>query len=280
MSLTNESVVVITGAASGIGRALAMRLAEENIAGIAVADVNQTALDETAALIKNPNIKITAHRLDVSDEQQFRAFADEVIARHGRVTHIINNAGVALGGKIAEVSLEDMRWLLEINFWGVVYGTKIFLPHLLEQKSAHIVNISSIFGIVAPPGNAAYSASKFAVRGFTEALRHELEDHANMTVSVVHPGGIATNIANSARIGSGVEASKEELAAKLEKFNKELAATSPAQAAEIIVKGIKSKKTRILIGADAKVLSFFARLFPRRYFNAVNALTGGKLKNN
>ncbi len=278
MSLTNESVVVITGAASGIGRALAVRLAEENIAGIAIADVNESGISETAALISNPRVKLTTHTLDVSNEDDFRVFAENVIAQHGRATHLVNNAGVALGGRVAEVSLEDMRWLMSINFWGVVYGTKIFLPHLLAQKSAHIVNISSIFGIVAPPGNATYSASKFAVRGFTESLRHELDDNPNITVSTVHPGGIATNIANSARIGAGVSATKEALGAKLEKFNKQLAATTPTQAAETIVKGIKSKHTRILIGADAKALSFFARLFPRRYLQVVNLVTGGRLR--
>ena len=279
MSLTNESIVVVTGAASGIGRALAIRLARENIAGIAVADVNETGLAETAALIKSPHVKITTHKLDVSDEHRFREFADEVVKQHGRATHVINNAGVALGGTVAEVSLDDMRWLMNINFWGVVYGTKIFLPHLLEQKSAHIVNISSIFGIAAPPGNATYAASKFAVRGFTEALRHELEDKSNITVSVVHPGGIATNIANSAKVGANVKLSKEELRKKVDKFNQQLAATTPEQAAETIVNGIKSRQTRIIIGSDAKLMSAFARIFPRRYFSVVNFLAGGKLKN-
>ena len=279
MSLTNESVVVITGAASGIGRALAVRLAKESISGIALADVNENGLNETAELVKNTNVKITMHKLDVSDAQQFRAVADDIINRHGRATHLINNAGVALGGTIAEVSLDDMHWLLNINFWGVVHGTKIFLPILLAQRSAHIINISSIFGIVAPPGNAAYAASKFAVRGFTESLRHELVDNVNITVSVVHPGGIATNIANSAKVGANVKLSKEELKEKVEIFNKKLAVTTPDQAAETIVKGIKNRQTRIVVGYDARALSFFARIFPRRYFAVINLLTGGKMKN-
>ena len=279
MSLTNESVVVITGAASGIGRALAVRLAQESIAGIAIADMNETGLAETAELAKNANVKITTHKLDVSDEQKFREFAADVLQAHGRATHIINNAGVALGGSVAEVSLDDMRWLMSINFWGVVYGTKIFLPGLLEQKSAHIINISSIFGIIAPPGNATYAAAKFAVRGFTEALRHELDDNKNITVSVVHPGGIATNIANSARVGADVKKSKEELKEKVELFNKQLAVTTPDQAAETIVKGIKRRQTRILIGNDARALSIFARLFPRTYFSVINFITRGKMKN-
>ena len=279
MSLTNESVVVITGAASGIGRALAVRLAKESIAGIVIADMNETGLAETAELAKNANVKITTHKLDVSDEQKFREFAAEVLQAHGRATHIINNAGVALGGSVAEVSLDDMRWLMSINFWGVVYGTKIFLPVLLEQKSAHIINISSIFGIIAPPGNATYAAAKFAVRGFTEGLRHELDDNKNITVSVVHPGGIATNIANSARVGADVKKSKEELKEKVELFNKKLAVTTPDQAAETIVKGIKRRQTRILIGNDARALSIFARLFPRTYYSVINFITRGKMKN-
>ena len=278
MSLTNESVVVITGAASGIGRALAVRLAREPIAGMAIADVNAENLTETAAMIGNVNLPISTHILDVSDEKQFENFVAEVVARHGRATHLINNAGVALGGNIAEVSLDDMRWLFSINFWGVVYGTKLFLPILERQKSAHIVNISSVFGIIAPPGNATYAASKFAVRGFTEALRHELLN-TNITVSSVHPGGIKTNIASQARIGAGVKATKEELKQKVEEFNKKLAATTSEQAAEIIVKGIKSRQTRILIGNDARFISLLSRLFPRRYFSVINLISGGKLKN-
>ncbi len=278
MSLTSESVAVITGAASGIGRALAIRLARESIAGIAIADVNAENLAETARLIANRNLPVTTHIVDVADEQQVRAFVDAVVERHGRATHLINNAGVALGGTVQEVSLDDIRWLMNINFWGVVHGTKLFLPVLEKQKSAHIVNISSIFGVVAPAGNAAYSASKFAVRGFSEALRHELEN-TNITVSVVHPGGVKTNIANSARIGAGIEYTEAERLEKVEKFNERLAATSAEKAAEIIVDGIKRRRTRILIGADAKLLSFFSRLFPRRYYAVVNFVSGGKLKN-
>ncbi len=277
MSLTKESVVVITGAASGIGRALSVRLAREPIAGIAIADVNKNGLVETARLITDQNVKVTTHILDVSDEQQFRDFADAVVAQHGRATHIVNNAGVALGGTVKEVSLDDIRWLMSINFWGVVYGTKIFLPILETEKSAHIINISSIFGIVAPPGNAAYSASKFAVRGFTEALSHELEN-TNILVSVVHPGGVSTNIANCARVGAEVKLSAAERLEKVEKFNKQLAAATPDQAAKTIVKGIKARKTRIIIGSDARLLSAFARLFPRKYYAVVNFITRGKLK--
>lgn len=277
MSLTKESVVVITGAGSGIGRALAMRLAKENIAGIAVSDVNANGLAETEKLLGNSGLKITTHLVNVADENEMREFAETVVENHGRVTHVINNAGVALGGLVEDVSLDDMRWLMDINFWGVVYGTKFFLPFLEKEKSAHIVNFSSLFGLISPPGQATYCASKFAVRGFTESLRHELEG-TNIFVSVVHPGGVKTNIANNAKIGAGVKISEKELAERKEKMNKNLSRTTPEQAAEIIVNGIKKRKPRILIGIDAKLLSIINRIFPRRYFSFINFLSGGRLK--
>lgn len=278
MSLTKESVVVITGAASGIGRALALRLAQEPIAGIAISDANAEALSETEKLMGNPNLKVTTHRVNVADEAEMSAFAEEVVKNHGRVTHVVNNAGVALGGSVKEVSHDDMRWLMSINFWGVVYGTKIFMPYLEKEKSAHIVNFSSLFGLIAPPGQAAYAASKFAVRGFTEALRRELEG-TNISVSVVHPGGVKTNIANHAKIGEGVISTEKEIQERKEKMNRNLSHTTPEQAAEIIVNGIKTRNPRILIGSDARLLSLIGRLFPRRYFSIINFISGGRLKN-
>lgn len=277
MSLTKESVVVVTGAASGIGRALAIRLAREPVAGIAVADVNAEALAETEKLMGKPSLRITTHPVNVADEAEMRGFAADVANLHGRVTHVVNNAGVALGGSVADVSLDDVRWLIDINFWGVVYGTKLFLPYLEREKSAHIINFSSVYGLIAPPGQAAYSASKFAVRGFTEALRHELEG-TNIFVSTVHPGGVKTNIANNARIGAGVALTEEEIEKRKEKMNRNLSRTTPEQAAEIIVRGIKARSPRILVGADARLLSLFVRLFPRRYFSLLDFISGGKLK--
>jgi short-subunit dehydrogenase len=277
MSLTNESVVVITGAASGIGRALAVRLAQEPIAGIAIADVNENELKETEKLVDAQNIKLTTHIVNVGSEDEMRKFAEDVAKQHSRVSHVINNAGVALGGSVAEVSIEDIRWLMDVNFWGVVYGTKFFLPHLEKAKSAHIVNISSLFGFIAPPGQAPYCASKFAVRGFTESLRHELEG-TNISVSVVHPGGVSTNIANTARIGKNVQLSEEEIAQRRAQENENLARTSPAQAAEIILKGIKTKNPRIIVGFDSRLLSFIARNFPKHYFAIIDFISGGKLR--
>ena len=277
MSLTKESVVVITGAASGIGRALAVRLAKEPITGIAISDVNAEGLAETEKMIADANFKITTHLVSVTNEDEMNRFVNEVIDQHGRVTHLINNAGVALGGSVSEVSLDDIRWLMDVNFWGVVYGTKIFLPLMEKEKSAHIVNFSSLFGIIAPPGQATYCASKFAVRGFTESLRHELEG-SNISVSVIHPGGVKTNIANTARIGENVPLSKEEIAERREKENKNLDRTTPEQAAEIIVKGVKAKNPRIIVGFDARLLSWITRVFPKRYFSIIDFISGGRLR--
>lgn len=175
MSLTKKSVAVITGAGSGIGRALALRFVSEGIAGLAIADFDESGLNKTFEIVKTSGVKITKHLVDVSKLDQIKKLAEDVVREHGRATHLINNAGVGLMGTFGPSSLEDFEWLMNINFWGVVYGCKVFLPILKEQESAHIVNISSVFGFVAPPQQTAYCSSKFAVRGFTESLRHELE---------------------------------------------------------------------------------------------------------
>ncbi len=275
MTLRKDSVAVITGAGSGIGRALAKRLAAEGIVGLAIADVNREGLEETAMMFGDANVSL--HVVDVADRAALASFVDAVISEHGRVTHVINNAGVALGGTLKEVSLDEIEWLMGVNFWGVVHGTKLFLPYLVKEPSAHIVNISSLFGLVAPPGQTAYCASKFAVRGFTEALRHELED-TNIAVSVVHPGGVKTNIANSARIAESSEITADELEQRLARMNRNLSTTTPDRAAEIIIKGIKKRSPRIIVGPDAQLLSWIQRLFPKRYLAIANAISGGKLK--
>jgi short-subunit dehydrogenase len=273
MSLSNDSVAVITGAASGIGRALAVRLAREKISAIAIADVNEKELNETAKIVENFGVAVSTHIVDVSQIEQVQKFADEVIGEHNRVTHLINNAGVALCGNFEEISLRDFEWVMNINFWGVVYGSKVFLPILRQQKVGHIVNISSIFGLVAPPGQSAYCASKFAVRGFTESLRHELEN-TNVYVSSVHPGGIKTNIVNNSRIG---ENANQDIKKRVVKFFDKASPTTAEQAANIIVKGIKRKNPRILIGADARQINRIQRLFPAKYFSVMDTLSGGKL---
>lgn len=273
MSLTNESVAVVTGAASGIGRALAVRLAREKIDGLALSDVNENGLRETAEAVEKLGVRVSTHLVDVSRREEMERFAGEVLARHERVTHLINNAGVAMIGTVEEISIENIEWLMGINFWGTVYGVKIFLPILREQKEAHIVNLSSVFGFVAPPGQAAYCASKFAVRGFTESLRHELEN-TGVRVSSVHPGGVKTNICNDSRLGD--EATEEEKK-KIVRFFDKASPTTPEQAAETIVKGIKARNPRILVGPDARQIDVVQRLFPKKYFAVMDRLTGGAL---
>src|SRR5260370_35745427 len=246
MSFLSSGVAVVTGAGSGIGRALAQQLAETGLA-LALADIDESGLLQTADSLLTKGALVTTHVVDVAEEASVRAFAEGVRRRHGPVTMLINNAGVALEGTFEEISLADFRWLMNINFWGIVYGVKNFLPMLKQEKRAHIVNLSSVFGLIAPPGQPAYSASKFAVRGFTECLRHELAGSA-VCVSCVHPAGIRTQIARRARIGAGVpRTGLEQKAAQFEKLFR----TSPEVAAARILHGVERRDPRILIGSDA-----------------------------
>ncbi|HQX55033.1 MAG TPA: SDR family oxidoreductase [Pyrinomonadaceae bacterium] len=273
MSLSAKSVAVVTGAASGIGRALAIKLAEEKIAGIAISDVNEAGLSETADLAGAAGVPISTHIIDVSKIDQVQRLADEAVAAHGGVTHLINNAGVGVLGNFEQLSIEDFEWLMSINFWGVIYGCKVFLPILRQQESAHILNVSSVFGFIAPEEQSAYCASKFAVRGFTESLRHELAG-TNVTVSAIHPGGIKTNIARNSRVGKDTPEDWKQQGAK---FFDKVARTSPETAADVIVKGIKAKNPRILIGQDAYAISTISRLFPKRYLRLLERLSGHKM---
>ncbi|HMV48885.1 MAG TPA: SDR family oxidoreductase [Blastocatellia bacterium] len=262
MKIDRNTVAVVTGAASGIGRALAVRLAAEG-AQLAISDVNQAGLEETAQLAAKSGVKLTSHLVDVSDRERMAAFVDEVLTEHGRANLVVNNAGVALGGTAEQLSIEDIEWLMSINFWGVVYGTKMFLPVLRQQSRGHIVNISSVFGLIGPPGHAAYAASKFAVRGFTEVLRHELAG-SNITVSCVHPGGIRTNIARNARAGAGAD---ESIVGKEGEFFDKVAKTLPETAAERIVRGVLRDEEKILIGQDAWAIDKVQRLMPVKYWS-------------
>ncbi|MEZ5426575.1 MAG: SDR family NAD(P)-dependent oxidoreductase [Pyrinomonadaceae bacterium] len=276
MSLSKNSVAIITGAGSGIGRALAVRLSEEGVAGLVISDVNEAGLGETADLAGASGVPVLTSVVDVSRREEVERLADETVEKFGRATHLINNAGVGLIGRCEQISIEDIEWLMGINFWGTVYGTKTFLPLLRSLKApeaGHIVNISSVFGFIAPPGQTAYSASKFAVRGFTEALRHELEG-TGIFVSCVHPGGIRTDIARRARKGENAPEEDKETAPVI--FDR-LARTEPAEAADVIVRGIKAKKARILIGSDARQISLIQRLFPTRYFTLMDRISGGML---
>ena len=273
MSLNSNSVAVITGAASGIGRALAVKLAEEGIAGLAISDWNEAELAVTAAMIEKLGVPVSSHVIDVSKFDQVQRLADEAVARHGRVTHLVNNAGVGVIGEFEQLSIEDFEWLMGVNFWGVIYGCKVFMPILRQQEHGHILNVSSVFGFIAPEEQTAYCSSKFAVRGFTESLRHELRG-SNITVSAIHPGGIKTNIARNSRIGEGTP---QEWKQQGTKFFDKVARTSPETAAETIVKGIKAKNERILIGSDAYAISAFSRLFPKRYLRIIERISGHKM---
>ncbi len=273
MPINNKGVAVITGAASGIGRALAVRFARESIAGVAISDVNENGLNETAALVKEMGVPVSAHLVDVSKLDQVKEFASEVMEHHGRITHLVNNAGVGLIGTFDQLSIEDFEWLMGINFWGVVYGCKVFLPLMIDQDEAHIVNISSVFGIIAPEEQTAYCASKFAVRGFTESLRHELAE-TNVSIMCVHPGGVKTNIVKNSRVGENAADEWKQQGSKL--FDK-IAKTSPEDAAEDIIEAIKSKNPRLLIGKDARAISHLSRLFPKSYLRMIERLNGHKM---
>ena len=267
------SASAITGAASGIGRSLALELAARGC-DLALADVDDAGLEAVATEIKDAHARrVSIRRVDVADHEQVEDFAKSALADFPNLNLVINNAGVALLGQFEEFDNAQMAWVMGINFWGDVYGTRAFLPHLQRQPLAHIVNISSIFGIIAPAGQSAYSASKFAVRGFSESLRHELAmNQSRVRLSVVHPGGVATNIARRARAGVLVR-EVPSAAAIGERFEK-LARTSPQQAATRIIRGIERNEPRILIGADARLLDIVQRLMPARYW----ALLSGVFK--
>lgn len=268
MTAIDRSAVLVTGAASGIGKALATALARRGC-DVALADRDEAGIRALAQqLSANAKGKITHTRVDVGNPSDIEAMAATVLSAHPRLNIVINNAGVALFGQFHETNAADMDWLIGINFWGVVNVTRALLPHLEQQPASHIVNLSSIFGIVAPPGQTAYSAAKFAVRGFSEALRHELALRNSSTrLSVVHPGGIATGIARSARVGAHMtdNARRSE---SIDRFEA-IAQTTPDEAARVILDGIEADKPRILIGSDARRLDIVQRLFPGTYWARV-----------
>ena len=265
MTTISGSAAAITGAASGIGRALALELAARGC-DVAVADVNDAGLASLADEIKRMHQrKVSIHRLDVSQPAQIEEFAKAAIASHPELNIVVNNAGVALFGQFHEIDQSQIDWLMNINFWGVVHGTRAFLPHLQACGEAHIVNVSSIFGIIAPAGQTAYCAAKFAVRGFSEALRHELQvNKSKVTLSVVHPGGVATSIASNARMGTGVTDNSRRSEA-IDRFA-EAARTTPRDAALRIIRGIEKNEPRILIGNDARFLDLLQRFRPATYW--------------
>jgi len=252
-------VAAITGAGSGIGRALAVELARKGT-HLALSDVDEVGLAETVSKAEGFGVKVTSARVDVADREAVHAWADQVVADHGAVNLVFNNAGVALGATVEGMSYEDLEWLMGINFWGVVHGTKAFLPHLKASGEGHVVNISSVFGLLGIPSQSAYNAAKFAVRGFTDALRMELEiDPCGVSATTIHPGGIKTNIARNARMDESVTALADDPEQARRDFEK-LFVTTPDKAAKQIIAAVEANKRRALIGPDAKVLDLVSRL--------------------
>ena len=276
MKSFSGKVAAVTGAGSGIGRELVIQLARADC-NVAASDINGAGLDQTVELARQvaaADVTITSKVLDVSERASVHAWADEVVADHGKVNLVINNAGVAHGATIEGTSYQDFEWIMGINFWGVVYGTKAFLPHLRAAGEGHVVNISSVFGIISVPTQATYNATKFAVRGFTEALRQELELAGGaVSATSVHPGGIKTNIANAARMDDSASTitgrNQEESKRNFEKLFR----TTAEQAAKVILDGVKKNKRRVLIGGDARLIDLVQRLMPTGYQSILEAAT-------
>lgn len=265
MPVSSNRVVALTGAGSGIGRALAQALHARGDT-LAIADRNEAGLNETRALLNGP-AEVSTHVLDVSSRVAVDGFAHNVLRTHGRIDVVINNAGVGIAGTVAELTTDEMAWVMDINFWGVVYGTKAFLPSMLDQRSGTIVNISSIFGLWGPPNNSIYAASKFAVRGFSESLRAEV-GLAGIHVVTVHPAGVKTAIARRSRIAAAADQTRAQKL--MASFDKHLLTIPPEDAAKQIIDGIDRKRDRVLIGKDAYRVDRITRLFGARGSRLLN----------
>ena len=266
MKSFNNKVAAITGAASGMGRTLAVELARRGC-HLALSDVNESGLQETAALASKHGVKVTTTRVDTAKREAVYAWADQVVRDHGRVNLIFNNAGVALSTTLEKVKPEDFEWIMGINFWGVVWGTQAFLPHLRASGEGHVINTSSLFGLLSVPLNGCYNASKFAVRGYTECLRMELEvTKSPVSATCVHPGGIRTNIARAAKLDpSSQEVTGVDPEVARKRFDKMLNTTTAESAALQILKAVEKNRRRVLVGPDAKLLDKVVRLLGSWY---------------
>lgn len=262
-----QSVAVVTGAAQGIGAALALELARRGC-HLALVDNDLPRLSGTAAAARSSGVRVSEHHIDIADADAIAALPVQVLQHHGRVNIVINNAGVAMMGSFDQLKLDEFEWLFNINFWGVVRTSKAFLPVLRKESDACLVNISSVFGLIAPAQQTAYAASKFAVRGFTDALRHELAG-SNIGVAVVHPGGIRTRIAHNARRAEAFDSASADHRA--DEFFKRVK-TTPQEAARRIVDGIEKRARRILIGGDASVIDWLSRLAPIGYWRVLRKM--------
>ena len=264
MKSFKNKVAAVTGAGSGIGQAIAIALAKQGC-HLALSDISEAGLVKTVELLTPYSVKVTTQKVDVAKRDEVATWAKAVVDEHGQVNLIFNNAGVAIGSTAEGVSYEDLEWLIGINFWGVVYGTKEFLPFLKQSGDGHIINISSMFGLTAQPTQSAYNASKFAVRGFTESLRQELDmQNAGVSATCVHPGGIRTNIAKAARMNNSVQSLGMDPLKSQDAFDK-LLRTPADEAAQQILEAVRKNRRRLLIGADAKVVDVIQRILPQGY---------------
>ena len=259
-----NKVAAVTGAGSGIGQQLAVLLAKQGC-HLSLSDVNEQGLVETVEKLKDSNVRVTIKKLDVSDRIAMKEWAEETVKDHGSVNMIFNNAGVALASTVEGASYEELEWIVNINFWGVVYGTKEFLPLIKKTGEGHIINISSLFGLTAQPTQSGYNATKFAVRGFTESLRQELDmENCGVSALCVHPGGIRTNIANSAKMNDSLKSLGMNPEKSARSFNK-LLRCPPEEAARQILEAVQKDKRRLLIGNDAKAIDLIQRILPTGY---------------
>ena len=260
----NNKVAAITGAGSGIGQQLAVLLAKQGC-HLALSDVNEQGLLKTLELIKDTGVRATLDKVNVANLEEVRAWAEKVEQDHGSINMIFNNAGVAFGSTVEGASYDELEWIVGINFWGVVYGTKEFLPRIKKTGDGHVVNISSLFGLTAQPTQSAYNATKFAVRGFTESLRQELDiENCGVSALCVHPGGIRTNIANAAKMNDSLRALGMSPEKSARSFNK-LLRCPPEEAARQILEAVQKDKRRLLIGNDAKAIDLIQRILPTGY---------------
>lgn len=277
MKLDKNKVAAITGAGSGIGRALSLNLAARGVR-LALSDIDPEGLATTVKRVEAQGGQVTSECVNVADRNALEQWAQRVVSHYGHVHFLVNNAGVSLAASVSQMNPADMKWLMDINFWGVVHGTQVFLPHLIGSGDAHIVNVSSVFGLVGMPTQSAYTAAKFAVKGFSDALQMEMRMEGNAVgVSSVHPGGIRTNIVRSGRHTSTGKLGRTAERATT-RFDDQFARNTPEFCASRIVAGVERSALRIVVGGDARVVDWLVRLLPQAYQALLVRMLGGSAR--